>query len=276
MRNILHSFINWLFDKSQYISAISFIVLTIIDISNLNESTISIFGIEKLEIGKIFYYFLVVIAIVFAFFSIQQSKELETLENDVKNKGNKIVDLEEAINNIIKDMDELFNSYLRLLLKNINFTHHDRISVYKVLSNRFVLLGRTSENPNLMSKGRDSYNIEDGFIGKGWAEGSFFIDDLPDPNHNNCTRYFNKVNSISKIDKEVLDNMKMKSRTFYVYRLDGFDGTPRAIVVFESLCAKGFKKEDIEELISNVKQPLIMFVEKNNKHKYTDRNELGL
>ena len=56
----------------------------------------------------------------------------------------------------------------------------------------------------------------------------------------------------------------MKSRTFFVYRINGYDGDPKAIIVFESLKAKGFTKEKIIEGLKGIKQHLVMFVENNN------------
>ena len=56
----------------------------------------------------------------------------------------------------------------------------------------------------------------------------------------------------------------MKSRTYFVYRINGYDSSPKAVLVFESLKEKAFKKDFIIEKLKDVKQPLIMFTEKNN------------
>ena len=69
--------------------------------------------------------------------------------------------------------------------------------------------------------------------------------------------------------------MKMKSRTFFIYRINGYDGNPRAVLVFESLDEKTFTKEFIIEKLNGVKQPLIMFIEKNNGIVITE-NLLGI
>lgn len=277
MRIQILNIINWLFNKAQYISGLSFVLLTIIDISNWNEITIDAFGIPTLQIGKILYFIAVIIAIVFGIFAVSKSKEVEELEINIAEKGEKIVELEDAISNIISDTDELFNSYLKLIINNLEFKHTERISVYKVIENKFILLGRTSENPRLMEKGRSNYPINEGFIAKGWEEKQFYINNLPEPNGSKSNDYYKAVNKISKIDKTVVQNMKMKSRNYYVKRIDGLDNQPKAVIVCESKSPNKFSKEDIEDKISEVEQPLVMFIENNNKHKYTNiNNNLGL
>ncbi|MFD2247592.1 hypothetical protein [Pontibacter ruber] len=276
MRKILHAVIDWLFDKSGYISGAAVLVLTIIDISNVNEWTYNLFGSEKFQIGRIFYYIVIIIAFIFGIISISHAKNISALEKDVQEKGEKISDLETTLSEIVNETNELFNSYLKLLVKNLDFTHQERISVYKVYENHFVLIGRSSINPNLMEKGRPKYPIKEGFIGKGWAEGEYFVDDLPDPTLKNGDTYYNRVNRISPIDRNTHNYLNMRSRTFFVYRINGFDNNPKAVLVFESEREKAFLKDNIIESLAGVKQPLVMFIEKNNGVKLLNNKELDI
>lgn len=274
MRNSLHKIIDFLFNKSLYISGIAVIFLSIIDISNINEWKIGAFGVNELEIGRILYYLTVLIALVFGIISITHAKDISELEKDKEEKGLKITDLESTLTEIVFETSDLFNSYIKLIVKNLGFTHQERISVYKVYNDGFKLIGRSSINPNLMEKGRSKYPITDGFIGKGWAEGEYFINNLPDPNARNGNTYYQAVNRINPIERSVVDNMNMKSRTYFVYRINGFDSTPKAILVFESERENAFTKEQIVESLAGVKQPLVMFIEKNNGVKILDNVDL--
>ncbi|WP_298782710.1 hypothetical protein [uncultured Polaribacter sp.] len=276
MRNRIKNLIDWLFDKSSYIASISFVVLTIIDISSLNEWTINAFGIPKLELGKFLYYTSVVFALIFGVKAISSQVENTQLESKNKEQSEKIRDLENSLSEVVNETNELFNSYLKLLVKNLNFTHNERISVYKTYNNEFRLIGRTSVNPNLAKRGRTSYPITDGFIGKGWAEGEFFIQELPSPKASNGRTYYNKINGINQISRSVIDNLNMKSRNFFIYRINGFDNSPKAVLVFESLEPSAFTKEHIIEKLAGVKQPLVMFIEKNNGVKLLENNALDL
>ena len=260
-------------------SGLCLIILTAVDISNINDWKGIFFGIKDFQYGRILYYFTMLCAIIFGIISTLSGKEIDKLEKENNLKSIKINDLESNLNEVVNETNELFNSYLKLLVKNLNFTHRDRISVYKIYNNRFKLLGRTSVDPILMEIGRAEYPINEGFIGKGWREGEYFIDDLPDPesgrNGSGLTAYYNRVNQIHIIPRDVIDNMKMKSRTFFIYRINGYDGNPRAVLVFESLDERTFTKEFIIEKLNGVKQPLIMFIEKNNGIVITE-NLLGI
>jgi hypothetical protein len=276
MRNSIKNIIDWLFDKSSYIASISFVVLTIIDISNLNEWTINAFGIPVIQLGKFLYYLSVIVAIIFSIKAISSQVENTKLESKNKEQSEKIRDLENSLSEVVNETNELFNSYLKLLVKNLDFTHNERISVYKTYNNEFRLIGRTSVNPNLAKRGRPTYPIKDGFIGKGWAEGEFFIENLPLPTASNGKTYYNKINEINSISRNVIDNLNMKSRNFFIYRINGFDNSPKAVLVFESIEPKAFKKEHIIEKLTGVEQPLIMFIEKNNGVKLLENNALDL
>ncbi len=264
MRIQLKKGIDYIFDKSLIISGVCVVLLSVIDISNVNELTIKAFGSDNFEIGKIFYYVIVILSLIFGAIAVANGKEIYKLEKDSQEKSSKINDLESKLNEVVNETNDLFNSYLRLLVKNLSFTHTERISVYKVYNNKFKLIGRTSVDPLLMEIGRSEYPIDEGFIGKGWREGEFFIENLPDCNSRNGNNYYNAVNTIHNIPRETVDGMKMKSRNFFVYRINGYDGNPKAVLVFESLNPNSFTKEFIVDKLNGVKQPLIMFIEKNN------------
>lgn len=275
MRHFLKKIIDFLFDKSHIISGVCVVILSVVDISNLNEVTIKVFGAEKFEIGKIFYYIIVLLSLFFGIIAVISGKEIEKLESDNNNKGFKINDLESKLNEVVTETNELFNSYLRLLLKNLNFTHTERISVYKVYNNKFKLIGRTSVDPILSGIGRPEYPINEGFIGKGWREGEYFIENLPDINVANGNTYYNAINKIHPIPRLVIEGIKMKSRNFFIYRINGYDSNPKAVLVFESLNPCSFTKDFIVEKLNGVKQPLVMFIEKNNGVVITE-NLLGI
>jgi hypothetical protein len=276
LRKFGHNIIDNLFKYSLHISSILLVALSVIDISNLNDSKVTCWGLKEFPIGKLIYYVVVVATIVFGIFSIQNSQTVSKLERENSENSAKINDLESALNDSITQMNDLFNSYILLIVKNLDFTHTERISVYKVFEEKFLLIGRASTNPNLKKNGRNNYPINEGFIGKGWAEGEFFIDDLPDPTQRNRDPYYTKVNSICPIPKETIKNMNMASRTFFIYRINGYDNQPKAILVIESLREKAFAKEEVIDKLSGIKQPLVMFVEKNNGIRINNQNNLGL
>lgn len=276
MRKTLHKIIDWFFKYCYYISSSLLVLLSVIDISDLNEFTIKLSSGDEFLLGKVFYYFVVVFSIVFGLAGIQNAKNISDLEKDNEEKAGKIIDLENSFSSVVKERSELFNSYLMLLVKNLNFGHNERISVYKIYENNFILIGRSSNNPNLVAPGRSNYPLNEGFIGKAWGEGEFYIHDLPDPSLRNGNNYYQRVNSICNIPRDVIQGMRMLSRTFYIYRISGFQGDPKAIIVIESLNANAFTKEEVVDKLESIKQPLIMFVEKNSGLNMQISNNIGL
>lgn len=278
MRNWCKKTIDWLFDKSNFALATLGGAFSIIDISGIDDWTI---GELNFPIGKVFYWSFCFLFVIFCIISYSYGKEIDKIENEnnslkqeVNNKSLKISELENKVDDIINETNDLFNSYLKLMVKNLNFTHTERISVYKVYNDKFKLIGRTSENPRLEEKGRSEYPIGEGFIGKGWEEGEFFINDLPCP-ETDFDEYVNQINKICDISKSALESMKMKSRTFFIYRIKGNDNKPKAVLVFESKKEKGFEKQNVIDRLKDVKQPLVIFIEKNNGVTLVENN-LGI
>lgn len=253
----------WIFlcDNATLFSMISIVVLTIVDISNANDWTASILGVEDFEYGKLIYYVAVVGAIFFGIFSISNSEEVSDLESRLENLSDKVANLESLNEQLFKEKDKLFHSYLKLLSSNLGLDHLDRVSVYKVEENCFVLMGRYSLNPNLEKPGRPNYPINQGFIGLAWATGKYFHNNLPDPNIRSGSTYYKAVCDINFIEEETVSNISMRSRTYFIRRMNGYDGSPRAVIVIESEEVEKFDEEFAEEKLQGVKSNLVTFIE---------------
>ncbi len=275
MRNTLKKYIDIIFDKSQILSLICISLITIMDFSKFTDFSPDWFGVDGLKVGKFVYYFIIILSLLLGIISVKNGQEVNSLQIINDEKSNKINDLETILNEVVEETNELFNSYLRLFVKNLNFTHNERISVYKVYENKFKLIGRVAVDPTLSCVGRSEYPISDGFIGKGWREGEFFINNLPDSSSSNYKTYLKAVIDVNFISKEVVNSLKMKSRNYFVYRINGFDGVPKAVIVFESLNPSCFEKDFLVNKLDEVKQPLVMFIEKNNGIVLTE-NILGV
>ena len=263
-RSKAHDFVDWLYEYSQVISTVLLVILAVIDISNLNDVLIDISRFKQLPIGNVFYYIIVVLSLCFGVIAIGKTQLVKKLENDISAKGSKIVDLENNISEVMASRTELFNSYLRLISENLSFTHAERISVYKVHNNEFVLIARSSKNPLFEKPGRKSYPISEGFIGKAWAEGEYFNCALPECSGRNRTPYHTYVNNISSIPREVVNRLNMASRSYCIVRVNGFDSQPTAVIAIESINPNAFQRDAVINIIESVKAPLVMFIEKNN------------
>ena len=77
MRNFLKKTIDYLFDKSLIFSGLCLVVLTAVDISNINEWKGFFFGIKDFQYGRILYYFTMLCAIIFGIISTLSGKEID-------------------------------------------------------------------------------------------------------------------------------------------------------------------------------------------------------
>lgn len=274
----MHNFVESVFEKSQFISGIGAVVLTIAGALGIPEWQKDWHGIT-IDVGRITYLILGVAVILFIILSRERKKTVKKLEDTAEEKSQTIGDLETSVNELVTEINELFNSYLKLLVKNLNLTYEERISVYKIHDDRFQLIGRASESTRLEKTGRGTYPIDEGFIGLGWDRGEYFVDDLPDPNtEGGPKRYYERVSKEVSISKHIVEKLNMKSRSYFVIRLEGFDNKPKAVIVLESKNAKAFNEMEVRSKIEDSFQPLIMFIETMNpKHNdIVDVEKIGL
>ncbi|UJH92721.1 hypothetical protein LZ575_09825 [Antarcticibacterium sp. 1MA-6-2] len=118
--------------------------------------------------------------------------------------------------------------------------------MYKFQNDKFYIIGRYSSNPVLKDIRRTNYDSDQGLIAKAWQKGEFFLNSgVPDYGHKARTKknvhdFFNRI---SKIDKEVLEEMTMKSKSFYLKAFMDSKGFQRtSIIVIESEKIKLLKK----------------------------------
>lgn len=139
-----------------------------------------------------------------------------------------------------------------------NSSNNGRVSIYLHQNNCFKLLGRYSNNPNYNSKGREIYPDNEGLISQGWLDSVCVIDNIPQWK-NNGQKYITYVNQIKPIDKDTILNMKMKSRSFYIKRIDNEDSrTPHGIIVIEQMSPTQIDNNMIIDVLEKHESNLII------------------
>lgn len=159
-----------------------------------------------------------------------------------------------------KKLEAIRNEYYKLCsdnLKSIFSSFFDetsgngRVSLYKHTGHNFILLGRYSQNPTYNKKSRSGYPDNEGFIAKGWEDGEFEINDIP-MWKGAGTQYKSYVKSRCNISEEVLQNINMRSKSYYIYRFDNHDASnPLGIIVFEKIQATGIDKSTIRKILES-------------------------
>jgi len=161
------------------------------------------------------------------------------------------------------DLEGIPIKVIKSIYNYLNFSYKDRITIYRFNDLYFVPVGRFSINQNLRKYGRKQYPKDQGFIGKSWNEGAFFIEDLPDPERAR-QKYLSRVTSECNIDLNTLESIGMKSRAYYCKNLL-YNGDPIAVIVFESTDSKlPASKEQIDTLLDGPIGDLLVEVIKLN------------
>ena len=200
-----------------------------------------------------------------------ENKESENIkkiieDNKALNQNNQAlkrdnINIEQKIEYIESDYYRLCSNILRNSFSQNFFDLTDnngRISLYKHESDKFVLLGRYSNNPTYNEKGRGNYSSKEGFISLGWEKKEFKIDGIPEYT-NKGSDYINHIRNNCNINSGTISKMRMRSRSYYVYRFDNEDSRkPLGIIVFEKLSSNSIdtdiinKQEEIKDIISSL------------------------
>lgn len=201
---------------------------------------------------------------------LKKSKSIISLENtiekkdiEISEKSQKIQEQELTIEKIGEENYSLFMYMLSLIFKKLELNDKCRISIYKVVSDKFVIMGRYSSNPDLIKIYRKDYPISEGFIGNAYRSGYFFTDSLNEHRDGCKEKYYQQVMNLCNISKETLKNISMKSRTYYCKALmDPYSHIRKAILVIEGLDEKQFTKQSIDSKLHEEEERLKYFVEK--------------
>lgn len=157
----------------------------------------------------------------------------------------------EALNKRTKGYLEVINNELLVLFEISNFRETERISLYNHDGTTLIMVGRYSSNPNLKKKGRGFHNENEGVIGRAWANGKAFVDDLPESSNNDDYVYVRECVITWGMKREEAVNLSMKSRTIAAFSINDSQNNRSAVIVFESTNPQGFDEQYIETLMRN-------------------------
>ncbi len=209
--------------------------------------------------------------------------DIISLNDEVEEKQDQINDLESSLQYYIKQHDKLtetigmysgiidsnIQKFIFQLFKSLKLGHHDRISLYRrdEIKSDFVILTRYSKNEEYKKQARKTYPHDEGFISKCWGSEPIFYIDMMDefPNvedEDEFNTYFEKYysNQGIKFSPDVLRNISMKSRSFYVRNIyDESQERTFGVLVIESIDPKIGNFSSEEEITKRLDDdPLIM------------------
>lgn len=168
----------------------------------------------------------VLVMVLSVIFSLNTSYEL------VEKVGT-IHELKHKNSNITSFLQTTPERVIKSIFNYLKFSYNERITVYTYSNSYFTSIGRYAKNPVYKKGGRKKYPYSEGFIGLAWQKGEFKIENLSDP-IKKARGYINDVRGICNIEETTINDMNMKSRSYYCINLDNRNGDPIAVIVFES------------------------------------------
>tara|TARA_R110000765_G_scaffold26526_10_gene64761 strand:- start:1939 stop:2781 length:843 start_codon:yes stop_codon:yes gene_type:complete len=164
-----------------------------------------------------------------------------TLENDLLTEENE---------SLTQDLRLTAEGYLMVLASNrLEFGSKDnnteRITLYihSFEHNNFVLMGRYSSNPVYKTNGRRIYPVDQGCISRAWQNGRCTLLIESDPIENKVE--YGEEQRQYGISQSEVDDLVMKSRFYFGYRIMGPDGHEVGVVIVESTDKERFNQQQL-------------------------------
>lgn len=162
---------------------------------------------------------------------------------------------ERKLNRIQEEYTKLCGDYIKIIFSNffeISKNQGGRVSIYKIQSDKFILLGRYSNSNQYNKRGRNSYPINKGFIFEGWDKGEFSIEGIPKW-VGSGKEYKKYVKLHCNIDDATLRKITMKSRSFFIKTIENEKSDSRqdlGIIVFEKMEESKINSDSIKQVIN--------------------------
>lgn len=237
--------------------------------------------LNKYIVGK-FVYVTILLVILFLFNEFMKTNEL--MENDIevtkikeenRSLEKKCSDLEGYSESIGLFLENLPKEFLKNVSEFLDLKNSERISLYVLDGEKFRIIGRYSENPKYDRNGRCEYPSDCGYISKclGNNNGnSYYVKEkLP----KKLSKYVEAVSKDTGMNKDDINNLSMKSRTYFTRVIKDRHNKNVGILVIESMNSK--LPMDVNELNTKLEELSIphmsTFLDVSNKLKGGSSNE---
>lgn len=233
----------------------------------INPISVVIIGLTKvffLDLGNWSYLILalgLVLYIPSIIYIIKGKKRISMLEEKIEKLSKEKEHFEKSVLNYQEGFENFINSYSAILFSKLGLTNKERISIYEHKGSHFSLLCRHSDNPEYSKKGRPVYPDDKGFIGNGYQNSPLIISKKISNPENDYGRYVQDILNLCDIDKETLDGLSMKSRSFLIYAIKNPITTKKiAVVVFESIKHEFKKQPEVEKIIPELEKQIVSYL----------------
>lgn len=185
----------------------------------------------------------------------------------------RITELEDKLSNQSKELEEakllkdnissIVKLYLSATSKALKMGTEERISFYKLNPDgkSFSILARDSENTDLRTYKRDTFDIEEGIIGLARTSGHAFVGGLP--NYKKAPKNYINVckEKFDGITATRIKSLTMKAQLYYAFRFSAHDHLDfNSVVVVESMNPMFKTEQELQDVFSPDNEFVYMLV----------------
>lgn len=211
---MLSGFINWFKSTEFFITLERYIVSYIIPFI----SVILGFNLIPDKFKIPLFIVLIIIVIIGLLLTFFNNRKIANIEKQNQTLLKDKVALKETLDEYILVFSETITNELHRIAKELKFDDQDRISIYRHVANKFIMIGRYSENEEFNKPGRMQYNDNEGLIAEVWK------------NHGLLVR-----NRDYQLSPETLRKLRMESKILYgVPLFDQKEQRKVGVVIFET------------------------------------------
>lgn len=234
----------------------------------------------------IFIVFIVFILILNLISEVNRVVEINDITSSGEKKDEKILKLEDELEQLKQALQSLPYDLLHDFSDMLDLDNSDRITFYLYKENKFINIGRHSNNSNFVkTQFGNTFEPNDNYISKCFHnEGEDFFKkaSLPDPDVN-FDKYCQEMRKdFRKFEKKELEKVTMKARCYFGKKIYGYDRKPIGVLMIESKKANlsikldGSKKtlktnedyKSLSDLIDQKFQFILQGIYKNLRHYY--------
>lgn len=185
--------------------------------------------------------FIVILTLIFLIAEILKSKELQNNADELKQLRIENRNYENAG----LYLESLPKEFLKSVSQFLNLKNSDRISLYVLEDKKFKIIGRYSENPVYIKIGRSEYPSDRGYIAMCLKDDSgkeyFYKHHLP----KDSVKYAKIVSEETNMSEEEINNLTMKSRSYFTRIIKNRQNNNVGILVIESVRSNFTMKVDV-------------------------------
>lgn len=150
-------------------------------------------------------------------------------------RATRLSGLEQELGTAKNAVQELSRVELADLSDRLNYSTNERISLFMPAHNRsnFRLVARYSITNEFMERGRATYPLDQGCLGRAWQNGEATVLDLPDPQIQ-LQAWKDRLRADWQIPEEVSAHFRMRSRTCIAFGIYPALKPCQGVIVFES------------------------------------------